>query len=90
MVRFAAYAVAHGRHAAYVLALSRLTDIKLFDIKCAWFNEDEYCEFFPRAMLSRRRTHQQKSFISTDEVFSAFPALFPVYRLIVLTSTVIP
>ena len=31
----------------YALALSRLTGIKLFDIKCAWFNENEYCEFFP-------------------------------------------
>jgi transposase-like protein len=38
----------------YALALSRLTGLKLFDIKCAWFNEHEYCEFFPRALLSRR------------------------------------
>jgi hypothetical protein len=37
----------------YALALSRLTGIKLFDIKCAWFNENEYCEFFPRTILSR-------------------------------------
>jgi hypothetical protein len=37
----------------YALALSHLTGIKLFDIKCAWFNEYEYCEFFPRALLSR-------------------------------------
>ena len=36
----------------YALALSRLTGIKLFDIKCAWFNENEYCEFFPRKLLS--------------------------------------
>ena len=39
----------------YALALSHLTGIKLFDIKCAWFNENEYCEFFPRALLSRGR-----------------------------------
>ena len=25
--------------------------LKLFDIKCAWFNEEEYCEFFPRTLL---------------------------------------
>ena len=37
----------------YALALSRLTGIKLFDIKCAWFNEHEYCEFFPRVLLAR-------------------------------------
>jgi len=39
----------------YALALSRLTGIRLFDIKCAWFNENEYCEFFPRTLLSRER-----------------------------------
>jgi DNA-directed RNA polymerase subunit RPC12/RpoP len=39
----------------YALALSRLTGLKLFDIKCAWFNENEYCEFFPRTLLSRGR-----------------------------------
>ena len=37
----------------YALALSRLTGIKLFDIKCSWFNENEYCEFFPRKLLAR-------------------------------------
>ena len=40
----------------YALALSRLTGIKLFDIKCAWFNENEYCEFFPRTLLSPGRS----------------------------------
>jgi ATP-dependent exoDNAse (exonuclease V) beta subunit len=37
----------------YALALARLTGLKLFDIKCAWFIEQEYCEFFPRALLVR-------------------------------------
>ena len=39
----------------YALALARLTGLNLFDIKCAWFNENEYCEFFPRVLLSRGR-----------------------------------
>jgi hypothetical protein len=39
----------------YALARSHLTGIKLFDIKCAWFNENEYCEFFPRTLVSRGR-----------------------------------
>jgi ATP-dependent exoDNAse (exonuclease V) beta subunit len=39
----------------YALALARLTGVKLFDIKCAWFNEEEYCEFFPRALLRSAR-----------------------------------
>jgi hypothetical protein len=38
----------------YALALTRrIPGLKLFDIKCAWFNERSYCEFFPRALLSR-------------------------------------
>ena len=41
----------------YALALTRLVPgLKLFDIKCAWFDEEEYCEFFPRTLLARRRT----------------------------------
>jgi transposase-like protein len=40
--------------AIYALALTRLVPgLKLFDIKCAWFNEQEYCEMFPRTLFSR-------------------------------------
>jgi ATP-dependent exoDNAse (exonuclease V) beta subunit len=39
----------------YALALSHLTGIPLFDFKCAWFNEQQYCEFFPRTILARKR-----------------------------------
>jgi hypothetical protein len=39
----------------YALALTRLIPgLKLFDIKCAWFNETCYNEFFPRLLLPRR------------------------------------
>ena len=39
----------------YALALTRLVPgLKLFDIKCAWFNENEYCEFFPRKLFTAR------------------------------------
>jgi ATP-dependent exoDNAse (exonuclease V) beta subunit len=37
----------------YALALTKLTDLRLFDIKCAWFDEDQYCEFYPRTVLAR-------------------------------------
>ena len=41
--------------AIYALALTRLVPgLKLFDIKCAWFNEDEYNEFFPRTLFVRK------------------------------------
>jgi ATP-dependent exoDNAse (exonuclease V) beta subunit len=40
----------------YALALTRrIPGLKLFDIKCAWFNEEQYCEFFPRALLAKRK-----------------------------------
>ena len=41
----------------YALALSHLTGIPLFDFKCAWFNERQYCEFFPRTVLARKDRH---------------------------------
>jgi hypothetical protein len=45
----------------YALALTRLIPgLKLFDIKCAWFNEEEYCEFFPRALLQKLKPYQSK------------------------------
>jgi len=31
----------------YALALSRLTGIRLYHMKCAWFDESNYYEFFP-------------------------------------------
>jgi transposase-like protein len=41
--------------AIYALALTRrVPGLKLFDIKCAWFNEHEYCEFFPRTLFATR------------------------------------
>ena len=40
--------------AIYALTLTRrVPGLKLFDIKCAWFNDGEYCEFFPRTLFHR-------------------------------------
>src|SRR5262249_38246477 len=42
--------------AIYALALTRrVPGLRLFDIKCAWFNEDEYCEMFPRTLFATSR-----------------------------------
>jgi hypothetical protein len=39
----------------YALALTvRVPGLKLFDIKCAWFNEERYNEFFPRRAVPTR------------------------------------
>ena len=35
------------------LMLTRLAGLRLFDIKFAWFNEEQYCEFFPRSLLGQ-------------------------------------
>jgi ATP-dependent exoDNAse (exonuclease V) beta subunit len=37
----------------YALALSRLTGLKLMDFKCAWFDENNYFEFFPLHMVHK-------------------------------------
>ncbi len=38
--------------AIYALALTRrIPGLRLFDVKCAWFNADQYCKFFPRTLL---------------------------------------
>ena len=77
--------------AIYALALTiRVPGLKLFDIKCAWFNEEEYNEFFPRTLfakhsrskapLNRGLMHSQYSSASmiviTRHVFSGSVASF--------------
>jgi len=42
-----------AQQAIYALALiRRIPGLRLFDIKCAWFNAVEYCEFFPRTLFA--------------------------------------
>jgi len=43
----------------YALALSRLTGLRLFEFKCAWFDEYTYYEFYPLHVvrkMNRKRT----------------------------------
>ncbi|MBU3922857.1 PD-(D/E)XK nuclease family protein [Patescibacteria group bacterium] len=35
----------------YAIALSRLTGLRLYDFKCAWFDQDHYYEFYPLHMV---------------------------------------
>jgi transposase-like protein len=39
----------------YALALSCLTGLRLFDFKCAWFDENDYFEFYPLHVVYKRR-----------------------------------
>ena len=48
--------------AIYALALTTLIPgLKLFDIKCDWFNDEEYCEFFPHTLLAN--PHQNRDYV---------------------------
>jgi len=44
----------------YALALSRLTGLRLYDFKCAWFDENAYFEFFPLHVVYKLRDRQKK------------------------------
>jgi hypothetical protein len=39
----------------YALALSRLTGIPLYHFKCAWFDDEHYFDFYPRAVVQKRK-----------------------------------
>lgn len=42
----------------YALALSRLTGIGIYHFKCAWFDDEDYFDFYPRHLIHPRRTAQ--------------------------------
>jgi transposase-like protein len=44
----------------YALALSRLTGLRLYDFKCAWFDEQDYFEFFPLHVVYKLRQRARK------------------------------
>ena len=44
----------------YALALSRLTGLRLYDFKCAWFDENAYYEFFPLHVVYKLRGRARK------------------------------
>jgi hypothetical protein len=44
----------------YALMLSRLTGLRLYDFKCAWFDENSYFEFFPLHVVYKLRSRTGK------------------------------
>jgi len=44
----------------YALALSRLTGLRLFHFKCAWFDENDYFEFFPLHVVYKRGSKRRR------------------------------
>lgn len=51
----------------YAMALSRLTGLRLFEFKCAWFDEKDYFEFFPLHVLYKPKKNQRRRQIYTKE-----------------------
>jgi len=44
----------------YALALSRLTGLRLYEFKCAWFDEKDYFEFFPLHVVKKIANRKKK------------------------------
>jgi hypothetical protein len=53
----------------YAMALSRLTTIRLFHFKCAWFDENDYFEFFPlHVVYKKKKKGSKKRAIAVEKV----------------------
>jgi hypothetical protein len=50
----------------YALALSRLTGLRLHSFKCAWFDEDDYFEFFPLHVVYKKKRGIKKKWLSVS------------------------
>jgi len=44
----------------YALALSRLTGLRLYNFKCAWFDDKNYYEFFPLHVVYKLKNKKKK------------------------------
>ena len=51
----------------YAMALSRLTGLRLFEFKCAWFDEKDYFEFYPLHVLHKTKKAKRRRRIDTKE-----------------------
>ncbi len=43
----------------YALALSRLTGLRLFEFKCAWFDDKDFYEFYPLHVVKKLQTRKK-------------------------------
>ena len=43
----------------YALALSRLTGLRLFEFKCAWFDDKDFYEFYPLHIIKKLQTKKR-------------------------------
>ena len=65
----------------YALALSRLTGIRLYHMKCAWFDESNYYEFFPLHVVyklkkNKRISKYQQKLKMAERLWLRYESLF--------------
>ena len=51
----------------YAMALSRLTGLRMYEFKCAWFDEKDYFEFYPLHVLYKPKKGRRRRKVETDE-----------------------
>jgi len=51
----------------YAMALSRLTGLRMFEFKCAWFDEKDYFEFYPLHVLHKPKKSKNRRKVYTME-----------------------
>ena len=56
----------------YALALSRLTGLRMYEFMCAWFDEDNYYEFFPLHAVYKKTQKKRKQWNKSLKVGEVF------------------
>lgn len=54
----------------YAMALSRLTGLRMYCFKCAWFDEKDYFEFFPLHVVYKGRGKKRKPRIDRKNILT--------------------
>jgi transposase-like protein len=58
----------------YALALSRLTGLRLFEFKCAWFDDKDFYEFYPLHIVKKLQTKKRaRKVYYRDGTFATIP-----------------
>ncbi len=57
----------------YALALSRLTGLRVFEFKCAWFDEKDYFEFFPLHIVKKTAGKKKRNVRWRDGTKASIP-----------------
>jgi len=53
----------------YAMALSRLTGLRLYHFKCAWFDEKTYYEFYPLHVVYKKKQGRRKNIKTKEGIY---------------------